>query len=148
MPFNIFIWRDYLLQCSTSCDVCSSGADLAYVQCHRWRRCELKVFLSADPASMSNSYSFQKSSFHLCNGACVVNEDPDDDMSGNDNVITFVPFIKWSKFHTYKSNYLFKDKKYWKILFADETTLPPSPFFSMGFIFASAQQGDFSINSF
>ena len=60
-----------------------------------WRTCnvtgggaQLKVFLSADPASMSNSYSFQKSSFHLCNGACVVNEDPDDDMSGNDNVIT------------------------------------------------------------
>ena len=60
-----------------------------------WRTCNvtgggawLKVFLSADPVSMSNSYSFQKSSFHLCNGACVVNEDPDDDMSGNDNVIT------------------------------------------------------------
>ena len=59
-----------------------------------WRTCnvtgggaQLKVFLSADPA-MSNSYSFQKSSFHLCNGVCVVNEDPDDDMSGNDNVIT------------------------------------------------------------
>ena len=43
-----------------------------------WRTCnvtgggaELKVFLSADPASMSNSYSFQKSSFHLSMQWCM-----------------------------------------------------------------------------